>query len=255
MHGDYASPVRPDRALPATAKRQRQPVESECVECNPVCRRARLQVARAAKAVRQLAHHLHAHESLVQGRCARPGVREVAACSGRSHQDRGRLAGQHQHQGAPRWHRGVKKNGPQAIGKSRGGWNTKIHMVAADARTAITFSLSPGQAHDAPEGRALLSRLGAPNRPLHLIMDRAYEGNETRQLALDLGFIPVVPPLATRVEPWEYDRAMYRRRNEVERLFRRLKGYRRIFSRFEKLDVMFLDFISFVLVADGLRLC
>ncbi|HEY5732458.1 MAG TPA: IS5 family transposase, partial [Methyloceanibacter sp.] len=148
-----------------------------------------------------------------------------------------------------------KKNGPQAIGKSRGGWNTKVHMVAADARTAITFSLSPGQAHDAPEGRALLSRLGAPSRPLHLIMDRAYEGNETRQLALDLGFIPVVPPMSTRVEPWEYDRAMYKRRNEVERLFRRLKGYRRIFSRFEKLDLMFLGFISFVLVADGLRMC
>ena len=48
---------------------------------------------------------------------------------------------------------------------------------------------------------------------------------------------------------------MYRRRNEVERRFRRVKGYRRIFSRFEKLDVMFLGFISFVLVADGLRLC
>jgi transposase len=61
--------------------------------------------------------------------------------------------------------------------------------------------------------------------------------------------------LSTRIEPWEYDRAMYKRRNEVERLFRRLKGYRRIFSRFEKLDLMFLGFISFVLVADGLRMC
>lgn len=40
-------------------------------------------------------------------------------------------------------------------------------MVAEDARTAVTFSLSPGQAHDAPAGRALLSRLGAPERPLH----------------------------------------------------------------------------------------
>jgi transposase len=128
-------------------------------------------------------------------------------------------------------------------------------MVAADARTAITFSLSPGQAHDAPEGRALLRRLGAPSRPLHLLMDRAYEGNETRQLALDFGYIPVVPPLATRIEPREYDREMYKRRNEVERLFRRLKGYRRIFSRFEKLDLMFLGFINFALVADGLRLC
>ena len=141
-------------------------------------------------------------------------------------------------------------SGPQAIGKSRGGWNTKIHLLAADARTAVTFSLSPGQAHDAPEGRELLKRLGAPSRPVHLLMDRAYEGNETRQLALDLGFIPVVPPMRTRVEPWEYDRAMYRRRNEVERLFRRLKGYRRIFSRFEKLDVMFTAFINFVLRPD-----
>jgi len=128
-------------------------------------------------------------------------------------------------------------------------------MVAANARTAVTFSLSPGQAGDAPEGRALLKRLGPPDRPLYLLMDKAYEGNETRQLALDLGFTPVVPPLRTRISPWEYDREMYKRRNEVERLFRRLKGFRRIFSRFEKLDVMFLGFISFALVADGLRLC
>ena len=78
-------------------------------------------------------------------------------------------------------------------------------------------------------------------------MDRAYEGNETRQLALDLGFMPVVPPLSTRVDPWTYDREMYQRRNEIERLFRRLKGFRRIFSRFEKLDVLFLRFISYAL--------
>lgn len=86
-------------------------------------------------------------------------------------------------------------------------------------------------------------------------MDRAYEGNETRQLALDLGCIPVVPPVKTRVEPWEYDRETYKRRNEVERLFRRLKGFHRIFSRLEKLDVMFIGFIGFALIADGLRLC
>jgi len=52
----------------------------------------------------------------------------------------------------------VKKNGPQAIGQSRAGWTTKIHLVAADARTAVNFSLSPGNAGDAPEGRALLKQ-------------------------------------------------------------------------------------------------
>jgi transposase len=84
-------------------------------------------------------------------------------------------------------------------------------------------------------------------------MDRAYEGDETRQLALDLGFVPVVPPKSNRLTPWEYDRAMYRRRNEIERLFRRLKGFRRIFSRFEKLDVMFVAFIHFALIVEALR--
>ena len=96
--------------------------------------------------------------------------------------------------------------------------------------------------------------LGKAPWPLHLLMDRAYEGDETRQLALDLGFIPVVPPKVNRVASWEYNRAMYKRRNEIERLFRRLKGFRRIFSRFEKLDVMFVAFINFALIADGLRL-
>ena len=97
--------------------------------------------------------------------------------------------------------------------------------------------------------------VGPTDRPIALLMDRAYEGQETRQLALDLGFVPVVPPKTNRLDPWEYDKELYKRRNEVERLFRRLKGFRRIFSRFEKLDVMFLGFISFALIADGLRMC
>jgi transposase len=127
-------------------------------------------------------------------------------------------------------------------------------MVAADARTAIVFSLSPGHEHDAPHGRALLEELGPMPDALPLLMDRAYEGNETRQLVLDLGMIPVVPPKSNRVQPWEYDRTLYKKRNEIERLFRRLKGYRRIFSRFEKLDVVFLAFLCFALIVEALRL-
>ncbi|MBS0485613.1 MAG: transposase, partial [Proteobacteria bacterium] len=56
-----------------------------------------------------------------------------------------------------------------------------------------------------------------------------------------------------RLEPWEYDRAMYKKRNEIERLFRRLKGFRRIFSRLDKLDVIFLSFIHFALIVEALR--
>jgi transposase len=95
----------------------------------------------------------------------------------------------------------------------------------------------------------------APAAGFPLLMDRAYEGDETRQLAFALGYLPVVPPKSNRLEPWEYDRILYRRRNEIERLFRRLKGFRRIFSRFDKLDVMFLGFIRFALIVEALRLC
>ena len=89
---------------------------------------------------------------------------------------------------------------------------------------------------------------------LPLLMDKAYEYNLTRQLVLDLGMIPVVPPKSNRIEPWEYYRALYKKRNEIERLFRRLKGFRRIFSRFEKLDVIFLAFLHFALIIEALRL-
>jgi len=89
---------------------------------------------------------------------------------------------------------------------------------------------------------------------LPLLMDKAYEDNLTRQLVLDLGMVPVVPPKSNRIEPWEYDRALYKKRNEIERLFRRLKGFRRIFSRFEKLDLVFLAFLQFALILEALRL-
>ena len=88
---------------------------------------------------------------------------------------------------------------------------------------------------------------------LPLIMDSAYQGDETLQLARELGYIPVVRPNPQRLEPWEYDRILYRRRNEIERLFRRLKSYRRVFSRFDKLDVLFTGFIVLALIVEALR--
>ena len=126
-------------------------------------------------------------------------------------------------------------------------------MIAVSDRFAMTFSLSGGQAHDAPEGRDLLTQWGGLGRKVPMIMDRAYEGDETRQLVLDLGLDPVVPPKTNRVVKWHYDKNLYKRRNEVERLFRRLKGYRRIFSRFEKLDVMYKAFLNLALITDMIK--
>lgn len=126
-------------------------------------------------------------------------------------------------------------------------------MVAANAECALKFSLSPGNAGDAPQGRELLWSLGPPPAPRKLILDRAYEGNKTWRFSLKLGYSPVVPPNPGRLNPWEYDRELYKKRNEVERLFRRLKGFRRIFTRYDKLDVMFFGFIVFALIVEALK--
>ena len=122
---------------------------------------------------------------------------------------------------------GALKNGPQANGKSRGGWPTKMQLVAADARTAVP--VAPSQAHAAPDGGNLLRHLGGQREQRPVLMDRAYAGDEPYQLALRLGRELVGPPLKPRRAPWAYDRERDRRRNAVERRFRRLQGVRRVF--------------------------
>src|ERR1700689_4261177 len=210
-------------------------------------------MARPAQAIWQLAYHLHSHESLEQGGRAGSGLRPAAARANPCSPDRTGVLGQHHHQGSPRRHRGAKKNGPQAIGRSRGGCTTKIHLVAANARCALILKLSPGQAGDAPHGRDLLQAGGPVPNGCYLIMDSAYQGDETLRLSRQLGYIPVVPPNPQRLVSWEYDRIVYRRRNEIERLSRRLKGFRRVFCRFDKLDVLFTGFIVFALIVEALR--
>jgi len=145
-----------------------------------------------------------------------------------------------------------EKRGVQSVVRTRGGWNIKLHMVAASDRDGVIFSLSAGNCGDALEGCALLRQFGPVDYPVHLLMDRAYEGDETRTLAVELGYVPVVPPKSNRKNPWNYDKELYKQRNQVERLFRRLKRFRRIFTRYDKLDIIFFSLIFFALVVDAL---
>lgn len=153
--------------------------------------------------------------------------------------------------GASQRDRSVKKSGKQAIGRSRGGLTTKIHMVTATDRSAVSFSLSGGEAHDAPEGIALLERTQKLPEQKYILMDRAYEGDNVRKKAAEKGFSPVVPPKSNRRNPWEYDKEMYKQRNEIERYFLRLKRFRKIFTRYDKLDALFCGFIYFAMIVDA----
>ena len=141
-----------------------------------------------------------------------------------------------------------KKNGKQSIGRSKGGLTTKIHLMSALANKCIDFILSEGQVHDAPQGRLLMETVGKQKNVLPLLMDRAYEDDFTRYIAQSLKFEPIVPPKSNRKAPWEYDKELYKLRNEVERLFRLIQGFRRVFCRFDKLDIMYIGFIHLALV-------
>ena len=205
---DHKGAVRANQGCVACSGWQRADEQPAGAQRGAVCSEAGLQMARAAEAIRALAHSLHADEPVLQERCSRPRIREATDGADRPRQDRGLRPGLDLGEGASGRDWRSKKNGPQCIGKSRGGWNTKIHMVAADARTAITFALSSGNAHDAPQRRELLRDLGPMPEGLPMLMDSTYEGDETRQLVLELGMVPVVPPKFNRIEPWEYDRAL-----------------------------------------------
>jgi transposase len=113
------------------------------------------------------------------------------------------------------------------------------------------FRLSPGNAHDAPEGSELLEKILC-DCGCYILMDKAYESDDIRQKAMKQGFIPIVPPKKNRKAPWEYDRELYKRRNEIERYFLRLKRFRRVFTRYEKLDIIYTGVIICAMLFDAI---
>lgn len=86
-------------------------------------------------------------------------------------------------------------------------------------------------------------------------MDRAYGSFSIRTMLARWGVEAVVPPKSNTKSPWSYDRGLYRKRNEIERLFHRLKNFRRIATRYDKLASVFAAFVALgaiVLVLRGM---
>ena len=127
---------------------------------------------------------------------------------------------------------------------------TKLHLCCAFDRYAFVFHLSPGNHHDAPEGRKLIETVCSQDNH-NLLMDRAYEDDKARTLASENGFIPVVPPKKNRKGPWKYVKELCKHRNEVERFFLRLKRFRKVCTRYDKLDVVFLSVIMLAMIFDA----
>jgi transposase len=120
----------------------------------------------------------------------------------------------------------------QAVGRSRGGRNTKIHALADAKGRLIAILLTGGQAHDCPVARRLIDRVEPAER---LLGDKAYDGNELREKLDRRGTKPVIPNRTSRKCPFPFSKHLYKMRWRIESAFNKLKDFRRIATRYDKL--------------------
>ena len=129
---------------------------------------------------------------------------------------------------------GRRKRGEesQAIGRSRGGRTSKIHALADDRGRPVAFALTPGNVADITMAEVIVAAVAAPKR---LIADKAYDAESFRNWLKQRRIKAVIPSTASRTTPYPIDRKAYRRRNVIERLFCKLKNWRRIATRYDRL--------------------
>ena len=125
----------------------------------------------------------------------------------------------------------------QAIGRSRGGRTTKIHALTDGACRPIAFLLTGGQVADCTAGELLLEQMPQAS-VLH--GDKGYDSNAIRRQVEGKGAMPNIPPKANRRWKNCFSPFLYRNRNAIERMFGRLKDFRRIATRYDRLADNFL---------------
>lgn len=131
--------------------------------------------------------------------------------------------------------------------------STKIHPVAVSESQVLGLILTGGQAGDAPVGEEMLEEVLAREEIKAVGADRAYDSDAIRAMIAAAGKEAVIPPRSNRVEPPEYDKEQYKKRNKTERLFCKLKGYRAVATRYDKLANMFLGSVLAALLAVSLK--
>lgn len=202
-------------------------------------------MARSASRVWLLACGLHAFSTLGRSRSLAAALEESASrtlCRGS-----GAVCGFDHSTGSSARGRSAKKKGhEQALGRSRGGYSTKIHAATIDENCGVALHLTAGEAHDGRQFECLYESLDPDNVLEAAALDKGYDADRIRQrLALD-GIEPVIPPISTRSQKLFYGKERYRRRNHVERFFNKLKQFRRIATQYDKLRATFFAAVCLV---------
>jgi transposase len=125
----------------------------------------------------------------------------------------------------------------------RGGRNTKVHALADAQGRLLAIVLTGGEAHDCPVAERLIRRGKAAKR---LIGDKAYDSAELRLWLKDRGTKPVIPNRSNRKQPFSFNKRLYKERRRIENAFSRLKNFRRIATRYDRLARNFLASVCLV---------
>ena len=133
-----------------------------------------------------------------------------------------------------------QKKGDQALGRSRGGLSTKIHALVEGLGSLAQFHLTGGEAGDSPQALPLLQQL----KPGSLSADKAYDSDAILEHLAANGIEAVIPPKSNRLIQRPFDRHLYKDRNLVERFFCRIKQFRRVATRYDKLAERFASFVA-----------
>ena len=141
-----------------------------------------------------------------------------------------------------------KKNGGQeneALGRSRGGFTTKLHAAVSDDFLPLRFTLTAGQRHDITQGPTLIA--GYTYESV-MVSDTAYDSDAFRSEITAEGAEVVIRPRKNRTQDRPYDEVLYKLRNVIERFFHRLKQYRRVATRYDKYAIRYLGFVHFAAI-------
>ena len=129
------------------------------------------------------------------------------------------------------------------MGRSRGGRNTKIHALADAKGRLLAILLTGGEAHDCPVAERLIRRVKPAKR---MLGDKAYDSAELRDELDERGTKPVIPNRNNRKQPFRFSKRLYKLRWRIESAFNRLKDFRRIATRYDRLARNYLASVCLV---------
>ena len=134
-----------------------------------------------------------------------------------------------------------KKDKNKALGVSKSGRNAKIHTLVDVLGNPLAFLLSPSNDHDSKHAIPLLSQIKIDGS--NILGDKAYGAKAIREYIDSRNAAYTIPPKIDLNDPWPVDWHTYKERHLVECFFQKLKWFRRIFTRYDKLDASFLAFV------------